>query len=104
MPALQKFPYLIEGGNDLIERTAQQYKKIGTNLLNDKDGSIVAHIEMAHHHKPVPIITEIYERWIRSSPDHSWKRLVQCWTSFDHAVLATEIEAVLTTENQGNCY
>ena len=96
MPALQKFPYLIEGGNDLIERTAQQYKKIGTNLLNDKDGSVVAHIEMAHHHKPVPIITEIYERWIRSSPDHSWNALCSAGHLLTmHAVLATEIEAVL---------
>lgn len=97
MPALQNFPYQIEGGNDLIERTAQQFKKIGITLLHDKDGSIVENIEMGHHHKPVPTMRTIYEKWIRRSRDHSWKILVQCWRDCDHAVLASEVETILTS-------
>lgn len=90
---LQVFPLQIEGSRNIIARAAVQYKCIGTILLNDKDGSLVAGLTTSQ--QPQEIMRNIFEKWIRLDTECSWPKLIECMRQCELVVLAQEIEDAL---------
>ena len=90
--SLQEFPSNKSGKNlNIIVQSAPHYKKIGTMLLNDKNGAIVEGIAMRC--TPESIMTEIYEKWLQNNA--SWEDLIQCLKKCGLNVIAQDIEGGL---------
>ena len=85
---------------DIAERIATDYKRFGTHLLKDSDGSKVRIIEMKHQ-DPVDITVEILEQWLqgRGRMPITWQTLVQCLRDTELNVLADNIESTLSEHN-----
>ena len=81
-----------QGDIRIIEETANSYKEIGTILLNDKNGAILAEIQKATRGEPKEAIREVYGRWMRKDESFSWQKLTQCFRDCDLNVLAFNIE------------
>ena len=81
-----------QGDIRIIEETASSYKEIGTILLNDRNGAILAEIEKATRGEPKEAIREVYGRWMRQDENYSWQKLIQCFRDCSLNVLAFDIE------------
>ena len=92
MISLREFPSNKSGENlNIIVESAPHYKRIGTLLLNDKNGAIVLGIEKRC--TPESIMTEIYEKWLQKNA--SWEGLIQSLKKCDLNVIAQDIEGGL---------
>ena len=79
----------------IIERTAARYSTLGVFLLNDHDGSRVKRIEMSNHYKPEAIMTEVFQEWIGTDSEHTWRRLVGCLNDCSLKTLARDVKEAL---------
>ena len=77
---------------NIMEDSSTKYRDIGTILLNDRSGTIVAGIEESARGKPLEAVDIIYARWMREDVDYSWRKLTQCFRDCDLNVLANNIE------------
>ena len=75
----------------IIEESAIHYRQIGTILLCDKRGNKVDTIVDDTRGK-AETITEIYKKWMKEDPDHSWVKLTQCFRKCSLNSLASDIE------------
>lgn len=92
MKYLMKLSSPSRGDIRIIEDTASNYKEIGTILLDDRNGAILAEIEKATKGEPKEAIREVYVRWIRQDENYSWQKLTQCFRDCGLNVLAFDIE------------
>ena len=76
----------------ILERSALQYRDIGTILLKDETGAVVQAIQETARDNPVVAARMIYERWIQEDEDHSWKKLAKCFRDVQLNPLARDIE------------
>ena len=76
----------------ILERRAVKYRDIGAILLKDDSGAVVKTIQETARDNPVVANRMIYERWIQEDEDHSWKKLVKCFTDVQLNPLARDIE------------
>ena len=92
MKYLMKLSSPPQGDIRIIEDTASKYKEIGTILLDDRNGAILAEIEKAKRGEPMEAIREVYIRWMRADKNYSWQKLTQCFRDCGLNVLAFKIE------------
>ena len=100
--SLQHFPYAKEfkGGRNIISRVATEYRCIGTQLLNDADGSIVKMIHMTTSQVVKDTMYEIFYEWVRRDTEYSWQKLIECLRKCELGVLAKDIEDALKQHTQ----
>ena len=79
-------------GINIIQDSANSYRRIGTILLNDRYGNRVDIIEGDLKQKREEIITEVYKEWIKEDPGYSWTTLTECFRSCNLNCLAYNIE------------
>ena len=86
---------------DIAEKIATDYKRFGTQLFKDSDGSKVRIIEMKHQ-DPVDITVEILEQWLqgRGRMPITWQTFVQCLRDTDLNGLASNMESLLSEHNE----
>lgn len=82
---------------NISEEISTNYKKFGTFLLKDDNGTIVSGIERAKMYNADEINGTILEKWIggKGQQPITWDTLVKCLRDIDLAVLADEIKEVL---------
>ena len=90
MVVLQKFKRKDGEEMNIIVETAPDYKKIGTFLLDDKNGRIVEGIAKALPFPLEEIMTKIYEKWLLYGG--TWEKLIQCLRDCQLNALAGDIE------------
>ena len=73
----------------ILDESAEKYQDIGTILLNDDSGAIVRGIKVTAQGN---VVRMIYERWLQEDPDHTWKKLIQCFRDVKLNSLARELE------------
>ena len=97
IPTLLTFPYITGGGQkvNIIERIASEYRKIGIILLNDVNGSVTKRIEMANFYNPMHAMEAMFEEWLQTDVDHSWKKLIQYLRACDMNTVAMDMEVAL---------
>ena len=88
----------------ILERSAMRYGDIGTILLKDDTGAIVASIRQAALGNPIEAVRMIYEKWMQEHEDHSWKKLIQCFRDAQLNPLARDIETHFGLSDQGMYY
>ena len=100
LDVLRHFP-MKESFVDIPEKIATDYKRFGTQLLKDSDGSKVRIIEMKHQ-DPVDITVEILQQWLqgRGRMPIMWQTFVQCLRDTDLNVLANDMESSLSEHNE----
>ena len=76
----------------VIENSANHYKNIGRNLLNDRYGERVETIEKTMRGDGESIIHEIYKKWVREDKNCSWVTLAECFRDCNLHRLASDIE------------
>ena len=96
MCKLLKFPGKRRRIN-IPEEISTNYKKFGTFLLKDDNGTIVSGIERAKMYNAEEINQAILEKWIggKGRQPVTWDTLVKSFRDIDLAVLADDIEIVL---------
>ena len=99
---LQHFPYGKEfkGGRNIVSRIAMEYRCIGTQLLNDVDGSIVRTIHMTTSHVVKDTMYEIFYEWLQKDTECSWQKFIECLDRCELYVLANDIEDALKQQIQ----
>ena len=77
-----------------------QWKRVGTILLDDKDGTAVPHIAYQHGNNIDDINMDILGRWIRGEgiPDRTWQGLLGVLKVAHCIKLAESVEEALTAE------
>ena len=85
---------------NIVEGIGAEWDKVGTALLDDKDGTIIPAIAREHGNNAECINTEILRRWIQGKgiPDRTWKGLLCVLRSVRRNTLADDVEEVLTEE------
>ena len=83
-----------------MEGIGAEWDKVGTALLDDKDGTIIPAIARDCGYKSECINTEILRCWIQGKgvPDRTWKGLLCVLRSVRRNTLADDVEEVLTEE------
>lgn len=76
---------------NILDRSAVKRRNIGILLLNDHSGATVENI-LETEKNPAKAVEKIYERWIATCEDHSWKKLIQCFRSVELNSLAKDLE------------
>ena len=100
MTNLDLLPVRVRGQRvRILRQSAARYKEIGSYLLNDKDGAIVATLEYLR--EPEKILREIFSRWLQNDTEHSWEHLVQCLRRCELNGLADDVETALGLRAQG---
>lgn len=94
LASLQSLQCLGKNKVKIIKRCSAFYAKIGHDLLNDTDGSIVKSLQNSSQ-DPDVIMHEIFGKWLREDADHSWKKLIECLRRCDLDTVARDIEAGL---------
>ena len=100
-----------EGSLFIMDKIGPTYSRLGTFLLDDKDGTIMETIK--HDHSTVEeILTKVFTRWLtqyrkkNKKKYNTWGILVQTLKIVELEVLAEEIEEILQfceeRENQSN--
>ena len=77
---------------NIIEESANAYRKIGTILLNDRRGVRVDTIESDENYKSNRIMRRIYQQWINEDEHRSWTTLTECLRDCSLNTLASIIE------------
>ena len=77
---------------NIVEQTAPAYRKIGTQLLNDRYGTRVDNIESDEKNSQSNKMRRIYHQWIAEDKHHSWTTLTECFRVCDLNTLASIIE------------
>ena len=72
-----------------------EYRSIGTQLLNDGDGSTVKRIHMTTSQVVKDTMHEIFYEWMRTDTECSWQKLIQCLRMCKLCVLAKDIDGAL---------
>ena len=85
---------------NIVEGIGAEWDKVGTALLDDKDGAIIPAIAREHGNNADCINTEILRRWIQGKgiPDRTWQGLLCVLRSVRRNTLADDVEDVLTEE------
>ena len=94
MILLNKFP-CPSGGINILTKAASRYRMLGTILLNSPDGTEVQIIEQRHGKDPYNTTYDIFQKWLTSDEEASWKKLVQCLRDVELNVVAKDIEDYL---------
>ena len=76
----------------VIENSANNYKRIGAILLNDRYGERVEMIEKNMRGDVESISQEIYKKWMREDTNSSWLTLTECFRDCNLHRLASDIE------------
>ena len=85
----------------IIRQCSAYYTRIGHDLLNDKNGSIVRGLEL-NFRDPERILQAIFSQWMQEDVDHSWKKLTECLRRCDLNTIASDIEDALGLQIQSN--
>ena len=82
---------------NIPEEISKNYKKFGTFLLKDDNGTIVSGIERTKIYNVDEINVAILEKWIsgKGQKPITWDTLVNCLRDTDLNALANDIEEVL---------
>ena len=82
---------------NIPEEISKNYKKFGTFLLKDDNGTIVSGIERTNMYNVDEINVAILEKWIsgKGQKPITWDTLVNCLRDTDLNALANDIEEVL---------
>ena len=85
---------------NIVEGIGAEWDKVGTALLDDKDGTIIPAIALEHGNNAERINTEILRRWIQGNgiPDRTWKGLLCVLRRVRRNMLANSVEEALTEE------
>lgn len=78
----------------MIQRIATKYSEIGTFLLDDRDGTIVAGIRQSMSYQVTAISEEIFRMWLTGN-GRTWSRLVSCIRDAGLNALARDIQECL---------
>ena len=85
---------------NIVEGIGADWDKVGTALLDDKDGTIIPAIAREHGNNAERINTEILRRWIQGKGilDYTWMGLLGVLRSMHRITLADSVEEALTAE------
>ena len=85
---------------NIVEGIGAEWDKVGTALLDDKDGTIIPAIAREYGNNAERINMEILRRWIQGKgiPDRTWKGLLCVLRRVRRNMLANSVEEALTEE------
>ena len=85
---------------NIVEGIGAEWDKVGTALLDDKDGTIIPAIARDCGYKSECINMEILRRWIQGKgiPDRTWKGILCVLRNVRCISLADSVDEVLTEE------
>ena len=100
LPELLKFACTNGRVINIPVEIATKWVQFGTYLLDDRTGFRVKIMARKHHYDAERINTEILQEWLtgRGKQPVTWATLVEVLRDIELSALATEIEAVKTSE------
>ena len=96
---LQKIP-VKDGYKDIVGEIQNDYERLGSLLLNDRNGVEVKGITTAEDNDPVKITTEILRRWLlgKGILPVTWQTLIKCLREAELNTAADYIEAEFSSK------